>query len=238
MFNLPEKLKCHKPLNKDAFIKRIEGDDRKRYYEAVKSITLEAQISGEGIPSLINDKYNAQVIQFVKIRLNKIKDAALVAKAVQYEMKTPTVIILEDDEENSRLSFAMKRLSEVDKSQIVITGDVLTAEYNQRFGDAFSDSAVQYIAYDKILNKSNKMTYYQEMAAKAYILSNMQLFSGTQALLDSKVWYDAEKVAVLFDKLKHIEQLKKEVRQSVETAEQARLNGEIKRLIGEILNGK
>ena len=49
---------------KDLIPKEFKPDVKKKIKESVKGVTLSYQIMGEDIPSLVNDEYNFQVIQF------------------------------------------------------------------------------------------------------------------------------------------------------------------------------
>lgn len=68
MLSLPDKYKIGKKLPiKDFIPKEIKPDVRKKIRDSVKSVILSYQIMGEDIPSLVNEEYNYQVIQFYNL---------------------------------------------------------------------------------------------------------------------------------------------------------------------------
>ena len=76
MFNIPEHYKMDVKLAlKDFIPKDLKSEDKKRIKDAVKEVRLMYQIAGEEIPSVINDEYRCEVIQFYEMELQSIKVA-------------------------------------------------------------------------------------------------------------------------------------------------------------------
>ena len=97
MYNLPDKYLANKKLSqKDMLQKALSSQTRTKLKDYVKSVVLMYQIAGEEIPSVINDEYNYQVIQFFDIEITDIKKASFVATAYQEIIKSPCIIRLFD----------------------------------------------------------------------------------------------------------------------------------------------
>lgn len=233
-FKLPQNYIKNNTLAKGNFIKGLDSKERERFDHSVKGIVLTAQIEGESIPSRIDYRVNAQVIMFITAMLSDIKNAAFVAECIQRAAKALTVVTVSDNMGNSILNFAIKRLSETDKGEIVIEDSVISAKYNRTLGIKFKTAAEKRLAYDSILNTTDKYGFYCEMAVKSYIISNTTLYCGVLRLLNSKIWYNADETKLLLERLKQIEQKKAEVKLAIEIGEQIRLNGEIRDLIRDV----
>ena len=80
MFDLPDTYKVDvKVALKDFIPNDLKPNDKKRIKDAVKSVRLDYQIAGEEIPSVNNEEYRCQVIQFYDIEVVNIKDANFLA---------------------------------------------------------------------------------------------------------------------------------------------------------------
>ena len=78
MFDLPDTYRVDvKVALKDFIPKDLKPNDKKRIKDAVKSVRLDYQITGEEIPSVTNEEYRCQVIQFYDIEVANIKDCLL-----------------------------------------------------------------------------------------------------------------------------------------------------------------
>ena len=65
MFNIPERYEVGVKLAlKDFVPKDLKPVDKKRIRDAIKEVKLSYQIAGEEIPSVIDDNYRCQVVQF------------------------------------------------------------------------------------------------------------------------------------------------------------------------------
>ena len=187
----------------------LKPNEKKRLKETVMDVSLEYQLAGEEIPSLINDDYDCQAILFFAIKLNSIKHASFVGEIIQKLGKPLYVIKMYDHTGVEAYHFAHKRLSIQDRLQVVVQDMVITSPSSQEFEDEINVLTEEFTAFDKIKNRTNKLFFYLEMMAKSYIISNTFLWSGSKSLLDNKVWYNADDVIRLFEKLKRVEQLKK-----------------------------
>lgn len=233
MFCLPERYIRNTRLNKELFQKFFTGNESKVFKEKVKSIFLYAQIEGEAIPNRIDETYNVQAILFLKIYLSDFNNISLISKTIQKNIKEPAVIIFLDSDENCILSFTLKRLNETDKTKIVVDYDIISKEFSLKFNSDFNEN-FHFLEFNEVISKKDKVSYYYELAIKAYIISNLKLYNNVSFLLNSKIWYNFEKTNVLFKNLKSIETLKNNLNHTDDIIEKMKINSEIKSTIGEI----
>ena len=97
MFDLPDIYRVDVAVALKEFIpSNLKPSDKKRIKDSVKSVRLEYQIAGEEIPSVNNEKYCCQVIQFYDVEVENIKDANFLAATYQSLIKPLCVIHMHD----------------------------------------------------------------------------------------------------------------------------------------------
>lgn len=129
MFSLPGRYRVDVNVAlKDFIPKDLKPNDKKRIKDAVKSVELEYQIAGEEIPSVNNEEYRCQVIQFYDIEVANIKEANFLAVTYQNLIKPLCVIHMHDTKDEVYL-LAIKRLNQTDDMQMVIEQSLLTSKY-------------------------------------------------------------------------------------------------------------
>ena len=110
MFNLPDVYRVDVNVAlKDFIPKDLKPNDKKRIKDAVKAVKLEYQIAGEEIPSVNNEEYRCQVIQFYDIEVANIKDANFLAVTYQNLIK-PLCVIHMHDAKDEVYSLAIKTI--------------------------------------------------------------------------------------------------------------------------------
>ena len=234
MFNLPGKYKAGKKLPiKDFTPKELKPDVRKKIRDNVKSVILSYQIMGEDIPSLVNDEYNCQVIQYYDIELADMKKVTFIANMYQEIIKSPCVLRLYDNS-NEIYSFALKRLNQNDRTQVVVTDKVLTVFYPSVLPSSDKNTLLKELAYDHIINKDNKVTFYFEMYLRAYILTNDKVYAKAKAFLGKPIWYSISKQKEVYTLLCEIACNKEKVQKSISNNEKMKLNQEIRQAISEL----
>ena len=120
MRNLPKKYEVNKKIDKKNFLSSdLKPNEKKKLKESLKKVTLTHQIQGEEIPSIINNEYNCQVILFLDVELDSIKNAKFISEIIQNQFK-PFCVINIYDENKQRYSFAYKRLN-IQENQNIIT---------------------------------------------------------------------------------------------------------------------
>ncbi|PKM75637.1 MAG: DUF4391 domain-containing protein [Firmicutes bacterium HGW-Firmicutes-17] len=231
MFNLPDKYKVGKKIPMKDFIpKEFKPDIKKKIKDSVKSVKLSYQIMGEDIPSLVNEEYNCQVIQFYDFELADIKKATFIANLYQEIIKSPCVLRLHDNS-NEAYSFALKRLNQNDRTQVVVTDKVVTALYPIVLPSSDKNTLLRELAYDNIKNKDDKASFYFEMYLRAYVLTNDKVYANAKSFLSKPIWYSMSKLKEVYDLLCAVASSKEKVQKSVTNSEKMQLNQEIRKLI-------
>jgi len=234
MFDIPERYITDSSIEPKTFIRReMKKAEKERIQSNLLSIRLIWQIAGEDIPSTIDEDYNCTVIMGLDIKLKAIKDSAYFAELVQHMVKAPCVIRFYDNKDEV-YSFAHKRLSHTDATQVVILERVETPSISLSFPDKTVDKLKQYLAFDALLNKSDKFSLYLEATVKAFIISHPKMYNRIDELLDRKLWYNREDMLILFNQLIDLETLKEKAKTEKLSVERAKLSGDIKRLLEEL----
>lgn len=228
MFDLPNTYKVDvKVALKDFIPKDLKPNDKKRIKDAVKSVRLDYQIAGEEIPSVNNEEYRCQVIQFYDIEMVNIKDANFLASIYQNLIK-PLCVIHMYDTKDEVYSMAVKRLSQTDDMQIVVEQTLLTDKYMLGIPDSNRDRFMAYMNYATVKNKIDKVQLYKEWFYKAYMVVNEKAYIHTDKLLDGNTWYDSDRTARICQKYVELVTSRGKLKTAVTNAERMKINKEIK----------
>lgn len=228
MFDLPDTYKVDvKVALKDFIPNDLKPNDKKRIKDAVKSVRLDYQIAGEEIPSVNNEEYRCQVIQFYDIEVVNIKDANFLASTYQNLIKSLCVIHMHDTKDEV-YSVAVKRLSQTDDMQIVVEQTLLTDKYMLGIPDSNRDRLMAYMNYTTVKNKIDKVQLYKEWFYKAYMVVNEKAYIHTDKLLDGNSWYDADRTVRICQKYVELVTSRGRLKAAVTNAEKIKLNKEIK----------
>lgn len=228
MFDLPDTYRVDvKVALKDFIPKDLKPNDKKRIKDAVKSVRLDYQITGEEIPSVTNEEYRCQVIQFYDIEVANIKDANFLASTYQNLIK-PLCVIHMHDTRDEVYSMAVKRLSQTDDMQIVVEQTLLTDKYMLGIPDSNRDRFMAYMNYSTVKNKIDKVQLYKEWFYKAYMVVNEKAYIHTDKLLDGNIWYDSDRTARICQKYVELVTSRGKLKTAVTNAERMKINKEIK----------
>lgn len=231
MFNIPEHYKTDVKLAlKDFIPKDLKPDDKKRIKDTVKEVRLMYQITGEEIPSVINNEYRCEVIQFYDMELQSIKAASYLASVYQNLIK-PLCIFHMYDSQYELYSFAVKRLNQTDDNQIVIEDSILTENYPVGLPDDGRNRLLEYLDYMQIKNKTNKINLYKEWYYRTYMIMNESAYSNTELILDGNGWYNSEHMELLYTYYKKLVDTRGMLKKAITGAEKMDLNKEIKKVI-------
>ncbi len=231
MFNIPEHYMTEVKLSlKDFIPKDLKSEDKKRVKEVIKEVRLIYQIAGEEIPSVINEEYKCQAIQFYDIELHSVKDAAYLASLYQNLIK-PLCVIRMHDSKDELYSLALKRLNQTDETQIVMECSVLTEKYPVGLPDIARKRLFKYLDYQQIKNKTNKVNLYKEWYYRTYMMMNENAYANTEHLLEGNVWYDSNRMEQLYVRYKKLVDLRSQLKKAISNAERLTLNKEIKKAI-------
>lgn len=228
MFDIPDTYRVDvKVALKDFIPKDLKLNDKKRIKDAVKSVRLDYQIAGEEIPSVNNEEYRCQVIQFYDIEVANIKDANFLASTYQNLIK-PLCVIHMHDTKDEVYSMAVKRLSQTDDMQIVVEQTLLTDKYMLGIPDSNRDRFMAYMNYSTVKNKINKVQLYKEWFYKAYMVVNEKAYIHTDKLLDGNTWYDSDRTARICQKYVELVTSRGKLKTAVTNAERMKINKKIK----------
>ena len=153
MFNTDKKYFINKLFKNTDFInKTLSRKEKTELKKLIKQGILKYQIYGEQIPSLINEKYNYQVIMFFEIEIANIKKSYLINELLQKTIPTPCIFKFTDNK-NICYGFADKRLSQTNNNEIVVDENYVS--------NIFTTNTTQnkYLNYLNIKNKTNKRCY-------------------------------------------------------------------------------
>ena len=235
MFGLDDKYKLNKKIDLKTFIKKeFNASDKKRLKESLKNVNLVYQLVGEDIPSIINEEYNCQVILFLDIEINNIKNASFVGGIIQSEIKSLCIMKIHD-KNTQRYYFAEKRLNLQDNNNVIIENIVITKESSIFFFDDWVERLEEYLKFSNIILKENKLFFYREMMTKAFIISELNFDLEGNKLLESNLWYNSRKVKEVLINLKEIEKLKLQLKKIKDTKEKVSVNKKIKKLNEKIM---
>ena len=234
MFDLPDAYRVDVNVTlKDFIPKDLKPNDKKRIKDAVKFVRLDYQIAGEEIPSVNNEEYRCQVIQFYDIEVANIKDANFLASTYQNLIK-PLCVIRIHDAKDEVYSMAIKRLSQTDNMQIVVEQSLLTDKYMLGIPDSNRDRLMTYMNYVTIKNKIDKVQFYKEWFYKAYMIVNEKAYIHTNQLLDGNIWYDSDRTARICRKYVELVISRSKLKTAVTNAERMKINKEIKKEVQEL----
>lgn len=231
MFNLPDTYRMDvKVALKDFIPKDVKPNDKKRIKDAVKCVKLEYQIAGEEIPSVINEDYRCQVIQFYDIEVENIKDANFLASVYQNIIK-PFCVLHMHDVKDEVYSLAIKRLSQTDETQIVIEDSLVTQSFMLNVPDSSRKRFLAYVDFIQTQNKQNKVSLYKEWFYKAYMLQNEKAYAKIDLVLEGNFWYDSGRTTQVALKYMELVKRRESMKKAVTNAERMKINKSIKTAI-------
>ena len=234
MINIPENYILNKKIPIKEFIPMILSSNiRKNIKNNVKKVVLTYQIYGEEIPSLINDIYNCQLIQFYDFELENIKKAKYISEIYQRLIKSPCVLRIYDNNKEI-YSFALKRLNQNDKNEIVVSDEFLTEEFETYLSSFSKRELGNIISFEKILNKSNKVNFYFEMYTKVFIQKYQKIYQKSKEILEKPIWYDESKSKMIYELFKNMINLREKIEKINLASEKVKCNQEIREIIKKI----
>lgn len=234
MFDIPEQYKMDVKIPlKDFIPKDLKPEVKRKVKNAVKEVRLLYQISGEEIPSVMNEEYRCQVIQVYDIQIQNIKGAPFIANTYQNLIKSLCILRIRDSVKEL-YSFAIKRLSQTEENEIVVTESSMTEPFLIALPDKKKEELRRMLSYKQLLNKTNKVNLYVEAYTKQYLIKNEKSYANIEQVMARPVWYDTKKVLYLHSLLKGIVSKKDSISKVNSNAEKVKLNQEIKELFAQI----
>jgi hypothetical protein len=234
MFNLPDRYKVGvKVALKDFIPKDMKPNDKKRIRDALKGVELEYQITGEEIPSVNDEDYRCEVIQFYDLELNNIRDANYLASTYQNLIK-PFCVLHMHDTKDEVYSLAIKRLNQNDAMQIVVEYSLLTQPFMCDLPDSAKKRFLSYVDFFQTKNKQDKVCMYKEWFYKSYMLQNEKAYDHVEAVLDANFWYDSERTARIAMKYMELVANRSSLQKAVTNADRMQINKQIKGVVREL----
>lgn len=232
MFNLDDKYKIgQKLLMKTLIPNELKPVDKKKIKENIKSCTFTYQIRGEEIPSIVNDEYNVEVIQFFDFEVTDVKKAVYLGN-MYHDIIKPLCVLRFYDNAQEVYSFGLKRLNQNDNNQNIVTDNFITEPFLKRIISEDKKKFQEVLDFDNIIGTQNKQIFYQEMYIKAYILTNNKLYKNIEELLQRKdIWHNENKAVEVYSNLRKLELLKASLTKINNNREIIKVNKEIRGLI-------
>jgi hypothetical protein len=200
MFDIPKRFETNLDVKLRDFIpKELNPNDKRRVKEVTKSVKMTYQIAGEEIPSLVNEEYRCQVIQFYEIELESIKEANFIANIYQNLIK-PLCIMRFYDSKDEEYSFADKRLSQTEENQIVVEDVYMSQKYPYGLPGEGIGKYLEYLSFDKIKNKTDKLAFYREWMYKIYLLEHKSAFEDVEKIICNNAWYSTARAEAIYKK--------------------------------------
>ena len=162
--------------------------------------------------------------------LENIKKAKYISEIYQRVIKSPCVLRIYDNNKEI-YSFALKRLNQNDKNEIVVSDEFLTEEF-ETYLPSFSKRELEnIISFEKILNKTNKLNFYFEIYTKIFILKYQKLYQKSKELLEKSIWYDESKSKMIYELFKNMVNLREKIEKTNLISERVKCNQEIKEIL-------
>ena len=180
--------------------KYLELKDRKKLREEIIKIRLLAQMNDTAIPNFENENYIYRNIMYIELVVNDIKKIETYIEILHKLFKAPTILKISDNKQNHKYSLCIKRLSKVNKEEVVIENIVTTEGFSEIINEKLRKEYEDIVSKNK--NKNNKFEYYFELLLKTQIYKmKKELGSNYIELINSKIFYDIQKMQYNLKKL-------------------------------------
>ena len=231
MIEIPKKYEIGKKIPiKDFILSTLSPDTRKKVKEIVSKVVLAYQISGEEILSVRNEIYECRLIQFYDFEVNDIKKAGYISEIYQGLIKSPCIIRI-FDKSKEVYSFGLKRLNQNDRNEIVLEESFISDSYSKVLPSLEKKSLEKVISFENVINKTNKVNFYLEIYAKAFILKNQKLYMKSKELLDKPIWYDEKNMRETYELFRDMVKLREKIDKLTLTSEKVKHNQELKEIM-------
>lgn len=148
-------------------------------------------------------------------------------------IKAPCVIRLYDNK-NEVYSFAIKRLNQNDKTEIVITDKFLSKIFSLIIPSIEKRNFLKELSYKNIKNNTDKLCFYIELYLKSYIIKNEKLYINIKSFLNKPIWYDKNKMLEVYYLLYELSKNKENIEKVNTNSEKIKFNQNIRDLISKL----
>ena len=132
------------------------------------------------------------------------------------------------DSKDEEYSFADKRLSQTEENQIVVEDVYLSQKYPYGLPGEGIGKYLEYLSYDKIKNKADKLGFYREWMYKIYLLEHKAVFADVELLLNNNAWYSATRAITIYQKYAELVRARDAAAKAQTNLEKIMSNKEIK----------
>ena len=234
LFNLPHKyLKNAHIGTKPLLNAATKTEDKRRLRENLLNVELVWQIEGFDIPNYYSDDYNCQVIMFLCVELNNIKNSEYIGKILQKAIKELCIIKFYSKDKYC-FCFAKKRLNKLNSNEIVIEDLYVTDLLSNDLSNDENERINKYLDFNNIKNKSDKYNFYNEVLMRTFICFNQRLFKKIDAFFNSDIWFKTQLVNDSYKNLRYLKELKFQASKAAEIAKRSDINSKIKTLIKDL----
>lgn len=231
MLGLPKKYEQRKKFNKKLFIPKDENlNIKKKIKDSLLKISLVGQVQGNDIPSFVNENFNVSVIMILEVEVDNIKNAKFLNEILQETLKAFVIIKFYDYRGNIVYGFGYKRLNKSDKNEIILESYFVSEVFTDELFDETLELFEEYINFSNIKNTNNKLSFYEEMMVKAYVISNKELWSKWEKILKSNIWYNHSKINKIFKLLMQVKDIKNKQKKTTNLKEHIGENKELMRI--------
>ncbi|MGL5124150.1 MAG: DUF4391 domain-containing protein [Fusobacteriaceae bacterium] len=234
MIEIPKKYEVGKKIPiKDFIPPSLSPDIRKKVKEIILKVVLTHQIVGEEIPSVRNEYYDFRLIQFYEFEVTDIKKANDIADIYQSLIKSPCIIKI-FDRNKVAYSFGLKRLNQNDRTEIVLEERFLSAIFDKVLPSLERKNLERIISFESIVNKANKVNFYFEIYAKAFILKNQKLYLKAREIIEKPLWYDEKSSIETYVLLRDMVKLRDKLEQSKLSSDRLQYTKELRKIMENI----
>lgn len=229
MFGIPERFKTNLNIKLKDFVPvELKQNDKHHIREAIRSVRMTYQITGEEIPSLVTDEHRCHVIQAYDVEVTDVKQANYIASVYQSLIK-PLCIMRFYDSRNEVYSFADKRLSQTDENQVVVEDTYMTQRYPYGLPGEGIDKYEEYISFDNIKNRTEKLSLYREWMYKIYMIEHDSATDDLGIILESNTWYSATRTRNIYLKYVELVKARESIGRATTNSEKVKINKDIKK---------
>ena len=125
----------------------------------------------------------------------------------------------------------MKRLNQNDRNEIVLEESFISDSCSKVLPSLEKKSLEKVISFENVINKTNKVNFYLEIYAKAFILKNQKLYMKSKELLEKPVWYDEKNMRETYELFRDMVKLREKIDKLTLASEKVKYNQELKEIM-------
>lgn len=208
----------------------LELNDRKKLKEEIVNIKLLSQMNDDLIPSFENEDYIYRNIMYIEFTVKNINKVQSYIEILHKLFKAPTILKISDNKLSCIYSLCIKRLSKINKNENVLEDIVITEEFSNIINSKKKEEYENIL--NNVINRNNKFEYYFELFIKTKIYTmKKELGSNYIKLLESKIFYDIEKMQYNLNNVNLLEEYFKKYKQETNLAEKVELKNKINNIV-------